>query len=53
MSYSYHFQKLSFNFRIFSYFQVLKAMKESDSPCPAIFAMSNPTTKGLPLIFSF
>ncbi|KAE8772175.1 NAD-dependent malic enzyme 59 kDa isoform, mitochondrial [Hordeum vulgare] len=25
--------------------EVLKAMKESDSPCPAIFAMSNPTTK--------
>ncbi|XP_072963970.1 NAD-dependent malic enzyme 59 kDa isoform, mitochondrial [Typha angustifolia] len=24
--------------------EVLKAMKESDSPCPAIFAMSNPTT---------
>jgi malate dehydrogenase (decarboxylating) len=27
--------------------QVLKAMKESDSPRPAVFAMSNPTTKGL------
>ncbi|GJM91152.1 hypothetical protein PR202_ga07499 [Eleusine coracana subsp. coracana] len=26
--------------------EVLKAMKESDSPRPAIFAMSNPTTKG-------
>jgi len=25
--------------------QVLKAMKESDSPRPAVFAMSNPTTK--------
>ncbi|KAM3402547.1 hypothetical protein ACQJBY_006427 [Aegilops geniculata] len=25
--------------------EVLKAMKDSDSPCPAIFAMSNPTTK--------
>uniref|UniRef100_A0ACD5TNB8 Uncharacterized protein n=1 Tax=Avena sativa TaxID=4498 RepID=A0ACD5TNB8_AVESA len=24
--------------------EVLKAMKDSDSPCPAIFAMSNPTT---------
>lgn len=29
------------------HFQVLKAMKESDSPRPAVFAMSNPTTKGL------
>ncbi|KAL6641279.1 hypothetical protein ACP70R_019460 [Stipagrostis hirtigluma subsp. patula] len=28
--------------------EVLKAMKESDSPRPAIFAMSNPTTKGTP-----
>lgn len=27
--------------------QVLKAMRDSDSPKPAIFAMSNPTNNGL------
>lgn len=31
--------------------QVLKAMHESDSVKPAIFAMSNPTTNGLFLSF--
>lgn len=29
--------------------QVLRAMRESDSTKPAIFAMSNPTMNGLPL----